>query len=295
MVWSQIERRKICEKTPDIHNAEISKRLGRQWRLLSETDRRPFVEEAERLRVLHSQEYPDYKYRPKKRQRSGTSGDHSPPATPLPAPSPKVTRRKCNPALNPSSAPFIPLVSSTTNVHVTPPKRGTRASKAATSGNGKLPPLLPCQSPGISSTFETPKKKFCDTNSISSPGSPPLNRIHVVTSTIKTPAHLNLKLTIDQKFKAGIKSKGESMTALTPPAAKVPESPSSITPNSPESASFYEEDSSSSAASAASGQNLIGYTGYSSNMNMQMTDSTRRSLQAGTYLQFILRFWVFSK
>lgn len=52
---------------PDMHNAEISKRLGLQWKLLSEPERQPFIEEAERLRVLHVQEYPDYKYRPRKR------------------------------------------------------------------------------------------------------------------------------------------------------------------------------------------------------------------------------------
>jgi hypothetical protein len=44
MVWSQIERRKICEHTPDMHNAEISKQLGRQWRELSDDDKKPFVE-----------------------------------------------------------------------------------------------------------------------------------------------------------------------------------------------------------------------------------------------------------
>ena len=67
MVWSQIERRKIIAVQPDLHNAEISKRLGRLWRQLSDDDRKPFVEEAERLRVLHGREYPDYKYRPRKR------------------------------------------------------------------------------------------------------------------------------------------------------------------------------------------------------------------------------------
>ena len=33
LVWSQIERRKISAVRPDIHNAEISKRLGRRWKV----------------------------------------------------------------------------------------------------------------------------------------------------------------------------------------------------------------------------------------------------------------------
>lgn len=32
-------RREICEKSPDIHNAEISKRLGREWKMLLEVSR----------------------------------------------------------------------------------------------------------------------------------------------------------------------------------------------------------------------------------------------------------------
>ncbi|XP_076331675.1 transcription factor Sox-11-A-like [Tachypleus tridentatus] len=69
MVWSQIERRKICEQQPDMHNAEISKQLGKRWKLLTENERQPFIQEAERLRVLHMQEYPDYKYRPRKKAK----------------------------------------------------------------------------------------------------------------------------------------------------------------------------------------------------------------------------------
>ncbi|XP_058836735.1 transcription factor SOX-4-like [Topomyia yanbarensis] len=74
MVWSQIERRKICEVTPDMHNAVISKNLGARWKALSDTERQPFIDEAERLRKLHTQEYPNYKYRPKKKQVKGSGG-----------------------------------------------------------------------------------------------------------------------------------------------------------------------------------------------------------------------------
>lgn len=55
MVWSQIERRKISEVSPEMHNAEISKRLGKKWKTLSTEQRQPFVDEAERLRQLHMQ------------------------------------------------------------------------------------------------------------------------------------------------------------------------------------------------------------------------------------------------
>lgn len=70
MVWSQIERRKIMEQSPDMHNAEISKRLGKRWKLLKDSDKIPFIREAERLRLKHMADYPDYKYRPRKKVKS---------------------------------------------------------------------------------------------------------------------------------------------------------------------------------------------------------------------------------
>ena len=56
-----------------MHNAEISKRLGKRWKMMNDKDKQPYIEEAERLRMLHMQEYPDYKYRPRKRVRVFTS------------------------------------------------------------------------------------------------------------------------------------------------------------------------------------------------------------------------------
>ncbi|XP_074867923.1 transcription factor SOX-12 [Carettochelys insculpta] len=73
MVWSQNERRKIMDQWPDMHNAEISKRLGRRWQLLQDSEKIPFVKEAERLRLKHMADYPDYKYRPRKKGKIGAS------------------------------------------------------------------------------------------------------------------------------------------------------------------------------------------------------------------------------
>lgn len=81
MVWSQLERRKIIEAIPDKHNAEISKELGRRWRLLPEEARHPYVAEAERLRMLHQKEFPDYKYKPKKKPKTVPGGLDRPSTT----------------------------------------------------------------------------------------------------------------------------------------------------------------------------------------------------------------------
>ena len=67
MVFSHYERKKIIEVQPDIHNAEISKRLGKKWKELNDGEKEPYIQEAERLRLLHLQEYPGYKYQPKKK------------------------------------------------------------------------------------------------------------------------------------------------------------------------------------------------------------------------------------
>lgn len=125
MVWSQLERRKIVARHPDMHNAEISKRLGKRWKALSALDRQPYIDEAERLRLLHMQEYPDYKYRPRKKARLLPSCVISS-RSPSPGSSPS-TRRKRRPA--------VKLLSSTRlRITVTSPKPPPPAPKRKRGG-----------------------------------------------------------------------------------------------------------------------------------------------------------------
>lgn len=175
MVWSQIERRKICEQQPDMHNAEISKRLGRRWKTLNDEERQPFIDEAERLRQLHMQEYPDYKYRPRKKSTK---------------PSPKLA----SPAKKGKKSPT---------------KSHSQSHRNDSNNNHSL-------SEARKDTLTT------RTSSIQS------RRTQDVTSRLK------VRLALDRHH---------SIKTLTSPfpTAKVPSSPSCETPDSPESASLYDD------------------------------------------------------
>uniref|UniRef100_A0A6V7KW81 HMG box domain-containing protein n=1 Tax=Bracon brevicornis TaxID=1563983 RepID=A0A6V7KW81_9HYME len=202
MVWSQLERRKICEVQPDMHNAEISKRLGRRWKTLNEIERRPFIEEAERLRRLHMIEYPDYKYRPRKKTTKPT-------ATATSSTSPKTKEVKKSKKSTSSSS-----ISSTSS---------------STSSSASTSPTITTATGTVSSSTKPRNDSNNNTHT-------PVKRLQGQPTTNPV-SRLKIRLALDKRPSPIV-----DYTPVPPiVTAKVPSSPSCDTPDSPESASFYED------------------------------------------------------
>eukprot|EP00794_Sanderia_malayensis_P012756 gene12756-14064_t len=68
LLWAKVMRKKYAKENPTMHNAEISKLLGKVWNGMTTNEKRPFVERAERLRVIHMRDHPNYRYAPRKKK-----------------------------------------------------------------------------------------------------------------------------------------------------------------------------------------------------------------------------------
>ncbi|XP_029671923.1 transcription factor SOX-9-like isoform X3 [Formica exsecta] len=94
-------------------------------RLLSDNDKKPFIEEADRLRVIHKREHPDYKYQPRRRKQNGPSSG-----------------RDSSPSRNQSNVTFS-VSRSLKQEDMSP--RGVQGPNSPQSGVSSSPPTTPSQ------------------------------------------------------------------------------------------------------------------------------------------------------
>ena len=70
MVWSKQRRKELAQENPRMHNSELSKRLGAEWKALSDAEKRPFIDEAKKIREQHMVDHPGYRYRPRRKPKN---------------------------------------------------------------------------------------------------------------------------------------------------------------------------------------------------------------------------------
>lgn len=70
MVWSKQRRKELAKENPRMHNSELSKRLGAEWKSLSDKEKRPYIDDAKKIREQHMADHPGYRYRPRRKPKN---------------------------------------------------------------------------------------------------------------------------------------------------------------------------------------------------------------------------------
>ncbi|KAF8792424.1 transcription factor SOX-2-like [Argiope bruennichi] len=201
MVWSQIERKKITELNPNMHNAEISIQLGVRWKKLTDEERKPFIAEAERLRRLHILEYPDYKYKPRKKLKSASPGSKKKNNNKS-IPNDKQSDLVSSAVNSPKSSSIINKIPSPSNVNINTSSGDSKNLETLLSGN-----LKDATNNGCNQSVLNPAEKMKSEKSLD------LEKLEQNIKINKQPlnsfsfSQCDTKITIDRKLRESLKEK----------------------------------------------------------------------------------------
>lgn len=146
-------------------------RLGKRWQSLSAEERLPFIQEACRLKCYHIQQYPDYKFQPRKKIKFPRGSNPS-------------KKTACHPDTEDNASCFVPIVSSP-GISGTSLLRdtSTRPSRDPISVKEEIGTCCWVVAPGICQTLQTCKS------------------FHESLSSTMSSSRLNIRMVIDSKFK----------------------------------------------------------------------------------------------
>ncbi|XP_051256535.1 transcription factor Sox-3-like [Dicentrarchus labrax] len=68
MVWSHIHRCALRKACPGASMTDTSVQLGCEWSKLSKEQKRPYYEVAHKLKCMHTQQFPDYEFHPRRKK-----------------------------------------------------------------------------------------------------------------------------------------------------------------------------------------------------------------------------------
>ncbi|XP_054907552.1 transcription factor SOX-30-like [Poeciliopsis prolifica] len=68
LVWARVHREALQKAFPGRTSNDISVQLGNEWYKLSNEQKKPYFEVADKLKKMHRLYFPDYEYRPRKRK-----------------------------------------------------------------------------------------------------------------------------------------------------------------------------------------------------------------------------------
>jgi len=73
ILYRQHHQQAIIARNPGLNNPDISKIIGEQWKALSDEHKRVWQDLAQEEKVRHHEQYPDYRYQPRRIYKPGSS------------------------------------------------------------------------------------------------------------------------------------------------------------------------------------------------------------------------------
>ncbi|CAO4383090.1 unnamed protein product [Caenorhabditis nigoni] len=73
LLFCQKRRGELMKGQPGMKPSDISKQLGEVWKGMTDEDKKPYIDEAHKLKADFEKNHPDYKFQPKRKPKSAKS------------------------------------------------------------------------------------------------------------------------------------------------------------------------------------------------------------------------------